>query len=114
MFTDKHKISSAIRSIERIEFYTLDLDFETFANAQIVIDATLIHFVNLGERLSSISEGLKDKFKGLPIRNVKEMRNAISHSYDTIKGDIIWSTIRNDIPKLKKELQDIFDFLNAN
>ena len=113
MSTDRHKMDSAIRSILKIEEYTKDHNYDSFSNSPITVDACLMQFVNLGERLTNISNNLKTKLSHLPISNVRQLRNAIAHSYDSIKNDIIWNTIKTEIPKLKAELQTIIESLNA-
>ena len=34
-------------------------------------------------------------------------RNRIAHTYDKITDDLIWSIIINNLPKLKKEVEDL-------
>lgn len=36
------------------------------------------------------------------------MRNRVSHGYFEVDLDIIWNTIQNDLPELKKQLELIY------
>ena len=47
---------------------------------------------------------------GLNIEHAKDiigLRNLIAHAYDSIDVQILWSILLNDIPKLKKEIEEI-------
>lgn len=35
------------------------------------------------------------------------MRNVLIHEYDDLSPDIIWETLRRDIPRLKAQLLDV-------
>jgi uncharacterized protein with HEPN domain len=42
------------------------------------------------------------------------MRNFVTHQYFGIELNEIWDTIINDIPVLKKQIQDIIDILEQD
>jgi len=108
-----HKIESALNSINQIEKYTTGLTVDEFLENDLAADATLIHFINLGERLNSVSTSFKQAYPDLPYKFSKETRNVIAHQYDIISRIAIWDTIINQIPKLKAMLQTIIESLNA-
>ena len=46
------------------------------------------------------------------LRHAKQMidfRNRIIHSYDNIDTSIVWAILKNHLPNLKKEVNDIID-----
>ena len=42
-------------------------------------------------------------------RDIRATRNFLIHSYDTIRIDMIWGIVINDLPKLKLEVQALLD-----
>ena len=40
----------------------------------------------------------------LPLTIAYEMRNALAHGYFSIDLDVVWTTIRTDLPKLKAQV----------
>ncbi|AGC76451.1 uncharacterized protein with HEPN domain [Nonlabens dokdonensis] len=114
MSSDFHKLQSALKSILKIEYYTKDVTFEEFIDNEEKADATLIHFVNLGERLSSLSEGFQKQHEQLPYSESRQMRNFIAHQYDAIHKVTIWETIQNELPKLKNEIQKLLQEINES
>lgn len=42
-------------------------------------------------------------------RKIVDARNYISHGYDSVSEDIIWSIVVNHLPKLKTEVESLLD-----
>jgi uncharacterized protein with HEPN domain len=40
-------------------------------------------------------------------RKIVDTRNRIIHGYDTVSDDILWSIIRQHLPVLKKEIEEL-------
>ena len=65
--------------------------------------------------LLQIGELVKDGLTQDMLKNIKEikwvnmygLRNRIVHGYASVDYQIIWETIRNDIPKLKSIIEKI-------
>ena len=109
MSKDLHKIESAVLSIERIKRYTAHMDYDSFAKNDVVIDAVLMHFVNLGEKIGTISEDFRNEYPDIAYRKAKDMRNYIAHQYEGVDIVNVWSTVTNIIPDLEKQLKQILD-----
>ncbi|MGB5982676.1 MAG: HepT-like ribonuclease domain-containing protein [Nonlabens sp.] len=105
MSKDLHKIESAVLSIKRIKRYTADMDYNSFANNDVV----LMHFINLGEKIGSISEGFRNEYPDIAYRKAKDMRNYIAHQYEGVDITNVWLTVTNIIPDLEKQLKQILD-----
>ena len=56
----------------------------------------------IGEAGSKISFDLKGKYSLVPWREMSDIRNRIIHHYFGIDYDIVWDTIKTDIPELKE------------
>ena len=39
---------------------------------------------------------------------MKGMRNLFAHEYESADQELLWETITKDIPKLNKQLQEIY------
>jgi uncharacterized protein with HEPN domain len=42
-------------------------------------------------------------------KKIVDTRNRIIHGYDTVSEDIIWAIVSNDLGKLRKEINSLFD-----
>lgn len=61
----------------------------------------------IGEAVNRIS---KYRHCNIEIKNARKIigtRNMISHEYDTISDEVIWTIILRELPKLKKEIHEL-------
>lgn len=61
----------------------------------------------IGEAANRISEVTRQEHPELPWRQMISMRNRLIHGYDDLDLDIVWDTIRNDIPPLINLLEPL-------
>ena len=61
----------------------------------------------IGEAANKISDELKSKHSSIPWEDIIGMRNRLIHTYFDIDYDIVWQTVKDEIPKLIKELKKI-------
>lgn len=60
----------------------------------------------IGEAVSRILK-VKPEFQLTNARKIVDTKNRISHGYDSVSEDIIWSIIVRDIPNLEKEIEHL-------
>ena len=56
---------------------------------------------------ASLSDELKDSITSIPWNQIYGLRNRIVHGYDGVKFNIVWDTIREDLPDLVEEIKTI-------
>ena len=59
----------------------------------------------LGEAASRVSPETRAEIPELPWRDMTDMRHRLVHGYYDIDLDIVWSTLREDLPPLVETLQ---------
>lgn len=47
------------------------------------------------------------KYSSIPWNEIKYMRNIHAHNYESVMHDIVWVTMKRDIPELRNYLQNI-------
>jgi len=94
------------KSIELIEKYTQDIAFEDFCNNEIIFDACCMRLQHIWECWVKIWKIKRDNYKWIPFVEIGGFRNRISHDYIWIDDNRVWDTIQNDLPKLKKMLEE--------
>ena len=94
-------------SIERIDEYTKDVLFSDFSNDQIVIDAVVRNLEIIGEAARNMPKVILDKHPGIPWEKMVSMRNKVIHEYLNVDLEILWKTIHDDLPPLKKQLKSL-------
>lgn len=99
-------LEDILTSIENIEEYTEDLVFEDFRNDKKTIDAVVRNLEIIGEAARNIPEELKSQHSKVPWEKMASMRNKVIHEYFGVDVEILWQTIKEDLPELKEQIKD--------
>jgi uncharacterized protein with HEPN domain len=100
----KDYIQDILDSINDIEVFVIELDFEQFKNDKKTINAVVRSIEVIGEAAKKIPKTLKNKYPDIPWRKIIGMRDKLIHEYFGIDIEILWKTAKEDIPGLKKEI----------
>lgn len=96
-----HDIADAIIAIEK---YTARLSFEKYSKDQKTIDAVIRNFEIIGEAANNISKEFIQSRGSIPWDKMIAMRNKMIHEYFGVDQSILWTTIKEDLPVLKKQI----------
>ena len=61
----------------------------------------------IGEAASRVTEECKTENDNIPWNDISGMRNRLIHGYFDINLDIVWETVKEDLPALLIELEKI-------
>jgi uncharacterized protein with HEPN domain len=92
-----------LESIQLIESYTRELSKREFLKSIEKQDAIIRRLEIIGEAVKSLSLGLRERYSGIPWRQIAGMRDILVHRYFGIDLDLTWEVIQRDLPKLKQE-----------
>jgi hypothetical protein len=101
------RLDDILTSVERIEEYIADMDFQQFETDQLTIDAVIRNLAIVGEAARHIPDSEIQKYHYIPWKHIRDMRNILIHEYFGIDMEIIWQTVTHDLPLLKPQLEDI-------
>ena len=102
---DYYILLSILETILKIEKYTTDyLSSEDFYGNDRDFDAAMMNFIVLGEEVGKLSEDIKFKNQHVNWSKIYGLRNIIAHHYFGINADLVWQIIKNDLPKLKEQI----------
>lgn len=94
-------------SISNIEDYTKGLSFETFSKDKKTIDAVVRNLEIIGEAARNIGESFTESHSELPWSEMISMRNKVIHEYIAVDVEILWKTIKEDLPNLKDQIKNL-------
>ena len=69
--------------------------------------ATSMCILQIGELVNRLSPDTMAENVQIPWRMIRAMRNVFAHSYDKAEMDLMWETVKEDIPALKAQLAEI-------
>ena len=94
-------ILDAIRDIEE---FTKDITYKEYSEDYKLRLALVKLFEIIGEASGNISEETEKRFSEIEWSILKGIRNILVHEYFGIDYDIIWDSIKKNIPELKNHL----------
>lgn len=98
------RILDSINNIESLLETTTE---QSFTNELKDYNAICLELIQIGEKVNQLPERVYEAYPNIPWHELYGLRNRIVHGYDKVKKSIIWATIVEDIPTIKKELEAI-------
>ena len=108
---DIKAIKRIIGHIENILDYVKSINsLEDFTHNQLVVDAVAFNLAQIGEISKyRISSNLKDTYISVPWFEMYGFRNRIIHDYDQINMNIVYDTVKEDLPNLLEQLRNLIN-----
>ena len=63
----------------------------------------------IGEAAGHIPKRIKEKHRNVDWRGIVGMRNILVHEYFGVRSEIIWKTINERLPELRKQIEEILE-----
>jgi uncharacterized protein with HEPN domain len=93
--------------IIKIESYA-DVSYEDFCADEMRKDECITALMQLWEIANIIKKHQYEPYNmSLSLKEMAEMRNFLVHSYHRVDIEILWKTMTESVPSLKKQLQHI-------
>ncbi|WP_082668357.1 DUF86 domain-containing protein [Tepidimonas taiwanensis] len=92
---------------ERILAYTEGLDQRAFVSSTLHYDACLRNLELIGEAATHIPASVRSAYPEIPWRMIVATRNRLIHGYLGIDDDMVWSIVRDEVPRLLERLHAV-------
>jgi uncharacterized protein with HEPN domain len=89
-------------AIGMVEGYTRGLSENEFLSHAMAKDAVVREIEIIGEAANHISDEFQVEHPEIPWMKVIGIRNKIVHEYFNVNFSIVWDTVQDDLPLLKK------------
>jgi uncharacterized protein with HEPN domain len=96
-----------LNAIGKIERYTTDMSKATFLVDELVQDGVIRNFEIIGDSSRNILQRFPNALPNDLNQSLSAaygMRNVLSHSYDEVDLDIVWTAIVRDLPALRERI----------
>lgn len=100
-------VKKMINHIEKIENYITGIDYNSFIDNSMVVEACVFNLGQIGELANTVDSDFAGKYTSIPWRQVYGLRNRIVHDYDGVNLKLVWEIISDDLLELKKNLMEI-------
>ncbi|MCD6228810.1 MAG: DUF86 domain-containing protein [Candidatus Omnitrophica bacterium] len=105
-------LKDILSAMEAIEKFTQGMNFKDFRENDMVYSAVIRKFEIIGEAAKNLPEEIKQKYPEIPWKSMAGMRDRLIHFYFGVKYELVWETIKREIPKIKPLIEKIIEDLD--
>lgn len=104
MRSERLYLADILDAIEAIERFTLRIDENHFLSDDLIQSAVLQKLSIIGEAAARLSDLTRAKVSDVPWKEIIGFRNIAVHAYFSVDWRIVFVTLTDDLPLLKKSI----------
>jgi uncharacterized protein with HEPN domain len=81
--------------------------FDDFREDDALHEAVLRHLTIIGEAVKSLPPDVRSRAPGVEWREIARLRDLLVHVYFTVKDEIIWQIVNEDVAPLREAVERI-------
>jgi uncharacterized protein with HEPN domain len=105
--SDLAYVDHILDCVRKINKFSKGITLSEFKKNELAQDAIIRNIEIIGEASKKITSGTKKKFPNIPWKEISGMRDKLIHDYLGVDVDVVWKTIKKDIPALRKQIIEI-------
>lgn len=103
---DSYYVNKIVTDLEFIVEHMVDVDIEELGKNDILLDSMLFRMIQISENTKGLSDNYKMSKPHIPWSAISGLRNRIVHDYGSVDLNVIFDTLKNDIPELLEILKN--------
>ena len=107
-------LTDIVYAIEKIEKFTKGTNLERFKKDEKTIFAVIRAFEIIGEATKNVPAKIKNEYKKVPWKLMSGMRDKLVHEYFGVNKEVVWKTVKKDIPDLKDKMDRLLSELKIS
>lgn len=88
------------RDLQFIVSHMQDVDLNALNANEVLLDSMLFRMIQISENAKNLSDEYKQARGYIPWNALYGLRNRIVHDYGNVDLNVVYETLKNDIPKL--------------
>lgn len=108
-------IEDILDAMQKAEILLTDISYDQLKNDFRVHFAVTRALEIVGEATKRLPMSLRLQYSKIPWKAMAGMRDRITHGYDEIDYEIVWDTVKKEIPRIKPLIEQILqDYQDSN
>ena len=104
------RLEDMIEAAEKVIRYTQQISsLREFCSNEFVVDAVIHNVQIIGEAARHIPDEVQARYPGVNWIDTRGMRNILVHQYGSVRLDVVWSVVQQDIPGVLPHLQEMLE-----
>ena len=97
---DAYYIDRIRKDLQFISIQMKEVDIEELNKNEVLLDSMLFRMIQISENSKKLSDEYKENNNNIPWNAMYGLRNRIVHDYGSVDLNIVYETLKNDIPEL--------------
>ena len=106
---DRDRLGHILEAIEKANEFTENVSFEEYKTNTLLRYAVVKCVEIVGEASYKLTNEIREQYSEIEWRDIISMRHILVHGYYKTEDKIIWDTVKNYFPPLKKQIQTLYD-----
>lgn len=106
-------LQDIIEAMAKAEVFVAGMDLPTFRKDEKTQFAVIRALEIVGEAAKKIPPPLRRRFTSIPWKNLAGMRDKLIHDYVGVSVEVVWRTVREDIPTVRPSLVDMLRVIKS-
>ena len=102
---DKYYIDKIKNDISFIVAHMKNVDLRELGENEVLLDSMMFRMIQISENAKKLSDAYKEANNDLPWNELSGLRNRIVHDYGNVDLNIVFETLKQDIPELFERLK---------
>lgn len=103
---DNYYIQKIKKDLEFIVIHMRDIDLEELNANEVLLDSMLFRMIQISQNAKRLSEEYKQAHENVPWNALYGLRNRIVHDYGNVDLNVVYETLKNDIPELLEMISE--------
>ena len=100
-------VNDILEAIKLIEDFTKGYSKEQFFHDKLHQSAVIRQLEIIGEATKHLASHFKKKYPEIEWKGIAGMRDVLIHAYFGVNLEKVWHAVKEEVPKLKKQIQEI-------
>jgi uncharacterized protein with HEPN domain len=101
-------LSDIVEAADAIRRFLVDVDTEeSFYEDELRQSAVLQKLIVIGEAAARLSAEFKQQHPEIEWNDIAAFRNIAVHAYFSITWSIVWETVMEDVPQLRRQIVEL-------